>query len=42
MTFAIGNLPWLLGGPLLSAFADRLPRHRVLITADAIRRLCSG
>lgn len=37
LTFAIGHLPWLLGGPLLSAFADRLPRHRVLIGADAVR-----
>jgi MFS family permease len=37
LTFAIGHLPWLLGGPLLSALADRLPRHRVLISADTIR-----
>jgi MFS family permease len=37
LTFAIGHLPWLLGGPVLSALADRLPRHRVLITTDAIR-----
>ena len=37
MTFAIGHLPWLLGGPLLSALADRLPRHRVLIAADVAR-----
>jgi MFS family permease len=37
LTFAIGHLPWLLGGPLLSAVADRLPRHRVLIAADAVR-----
>ena len=37
LTFAIGYLPWLLGGPVLSALADRLPRHRVLITADAAR-----
>jgi MFS family permease len=39
LTFAIGHLPWLLGGPLLSALADRLPRHRVLITTDVIRAL---
>jgi MFS family permease len=39
LTFAIGHLPWLLGGPLLSAFADRLPRHRVLITTDVFRAL---
>jgi MFS family permease len=37
LTFAIGHLPWLLGGPLLSTLADRLPRHRVLIAADAAR-----
>jgi MFS family permease len=37
LTFAIGYLPWLLGGPLLSTFADRLPRHRVLIATDAVR-----
>jgi MFS family permease len=37
LTFAIGHLPWLLGGPLLSAVADRLPRHRVLIAADVTR-----
>jgi MFS family permease len=37
LTFAIGHLPWLLGGPLLSAFADRLPRHRVLISTDIAR-----
>jgi MFS family permease len=37
LTFGIGYLPWLLGGPVLSAFADRLPRHRVLIASDALR-----
>ncbi|MFD2093234.1 MFS transporter [Blastococcus deserti] len=37
LTFAIGYLPWLLGGPLLSTLADRLPRHRVLIATDAAR-----
>src|SRR3954471_8926929 len=37
LTFAIGRLPWLLGGPLLSAVADRLPRHRVLVATDAAR-----
>ena len=34
LTFAIGHLPWLLGGPFLSTIADRFPRHRVLIGAD--------
>jgi len=37
LTFAIGHLPWLLGGPVLSALADRLPRHRVLVATDAVR-----
>ena len=38
LTFAIGYLPWLLGGPVLSALADRLPRHRVLIGTDVAAR----
>ena len=42
LTFAIGHLPWLLGGPLLSAIADRLPRHRVLVAADAARAVLLG
>jgi predicted MFS family arabinose efflux permease len=37
ITFAIGYLPWLLGGPILSTLADRLPRHRVMIVTDAGR-----
>jgi predicted MFS family arabinose efflux permease len=37
VTFAISYLPWLLGGPVLAALADRLPRHRVLIATDAAR-----
>lgn len=39
ITFGISYLPWVLGGPLLSTLADRLPRHRVLIASDAIRAL---
>ena len=37
LTFAIGHLPWLLGGPLLATLADRFPRHRVLISTDIAR-----
>jgi len=37
LTFAISYLPWLVGGPVLSALADRLPRHRVLIGSDVAR-----
>ena len=39
VTFGISYLPWLLGGPVLSSLADRLPRHRVMITSDAARAL---
>ena len=39
ITFGISYLPWLLGGPLLSTLADRLPRHRVLIATDVVRAL---
>ncbi|SDY05642.1 Predicted arabinose efflux permease, MFS family [Modestobacter sp. DSM 44400] len=37
VTFAISFLPWLVGGPVLAALADRLPRHRVLIASDVVR-----
>ena len=37
VTFAITYLPWLLGGPVLAALADRFPRHRVLISSDVAR-----
>ena len=37
ITFTISYLPWLVGGPVLSALADRLPRHRVLIGSDVVR-----
>ncbi|RBY78637.1 MFS transporter [Blastococcus sp. TF02-09] len=39
LTFAISHFPWLIGGPLLSTFADRLPRHRVLVATDTVRAL---
>jgi MFS family permease len=42
LTFAISYLPWVLGGPVLSALADRLPRHRVLITTDLARAVVVG
>lgn len=37
ITFGISYLPWIVGGPVLAALADRLPRHRVLITSDVVR-----
>jgi MFS family permease len=39
ITFAISFLPWLVGGPVLAALADRYPRHRVLIASDVARAL---
>ncbi|MEV4348401.1 MFS transporter [Actinoplanes sp. NPDC049596] len=35
--FAVSFLPWVVGGPLLSAVAERYPYRRVLITADLFR-----
>jgi MFS family permease len=35
--FAISYVPWVVGGPLLSALADRLPRRAVMVTCDVVR-----
>jgi MFS family permease len=37
LTYAIGFLPWLIGGPLLSGLADRLPRRAVMVASDLLR-----
>jgi MFS family permease len=37
LSFATTYLPWLLGGPLLSLFADRCPRRTVMVACDALR-----
>jgi MFS family permease len=37
ITYAIGYLPWLIGGPLLSGIADRLPRREVMVVCDLVR-----
>jgi MFS family permease len=37
ITYAVTYLPWVLGGPLLSTYADRLPRRQVLVACDAAR-----
>jgi MFS family permease len=36
-SMASAYLAWIAGGPLLSAFADRLPRRSVLIACDVAR-----
>jgi MFS family permease len=37
--FAVSFLPWIIGGALLSAIAERYPYRRVLITADLSRMI---
>jgi MFS family permease len=38
-TYACSFLSWLVGGPVLSALADRLPRRRLMISCDVARAL---
>lgn len=38
-TYACSYLSWLVGGPVLSVLADRLPRRRLMITCDVARAL---
>ncbi len=42
MTYAVSFLPWVLGGPVLSAYADRFPRRSVLLTCDLTRAALIG
>ncbi|MGW6268232.1 MFS transporter [Streptomyces sp. NPDC055060] len=39
LTFALGMLPYLVGGTLLSGIADRYPPRRVLVLCDVV---CAG
>jgi MFS family permease len=36
-SFAVSYLPWIIGGPVLAALAERYPYRRILITADLAR-----
>ncbi|MFD2080241.1 Predicted arabinose efflux permease, MFS family [Actinopolymorpha cephalotaxi] len=42
VAFAVTYLPGLLGGPVLSTLADRLPRRGLLITCDVVRAVVTG
>lgn len=42
VTYGISYLPWVVGGPVLSAFADRFPRRRVLLLCDLSRMVLVG
>src|SRR3954452_19694812 len=37
VSFAVSSLPWVVGGPLLAGYADRLPRRSVMIACDLVR-----
>ncbi|MBA3524300.1 MAG: MFS transporter [Geodermatophilaceae bacterium] len=39
VTFAVSYLPWLVGGPVLAVYADRLPRRQIMIGCDLLRAL---
>ncbi|HTW19094.1 MAG TPA: MFS transporter [Mycobacteriales bacterium] len=39
VSYAVTYLPWLIGGPLGSVYADRYPRRTVMIICDALRML---
>ena len=36
-TYSISFLPWIIGGPLLSGLADRLPRRELMVVCDGVR-----
>ncbi|MEU8268202.1 MFS transporter [Sphaerisporangium sp. NPDC049002] len=40
--FAISYLPWVAGGPVLAALAERYPYRRVMIICDVARMLILG
>ncbi|MFC9231484.1 MFS transporter [Streptomyces decoyicus] len=42
LTFALGLLPYVLGGTLLSAVADRCPARRVLVVCDVLCALAAA
>ncbi|MFG3116926.1 MFS transporter [Streptomyces sp. NPDC048197] len=42
LTFALGLLPYVLGGTLLSAVADRYPARRVLVVCDLLCALAAA
>lgn len=41
-SFAISYLPWVLGGPVLAALAERYPYRRVMIICDLVRMVLVG
>lgn len=41
-SYAISYAPWIIGGPVLSSYADRFPRRQVLIACDVARAAIVG
>jgi MFS family permease len=41
-SFAISYLPWIVGGPVLAALAERYPYRRVMVTCDLSRMVLMG
>jgi MFS family permease len=42
LTFALGLLPYVVGGSVLSSVADRFPARRVLVVCDLLCAGCAG
>ena len=42
LAYAVGYLPWIVGGPVLSPLADRWPRKQVMVRCDVVRALAVG
>src|SRR3954453_2687456 len=41
-SFAISYLPWIAGGPVLAALAERYPYRRVMVVCDLARMILMG
>jgi MFS family permease len=39
LAYGVTFLPWLIGGPWLSVYADRLPRRQVMVACDLARAI---
>ncbi len=42
LAYAVGYLPWIVGGPILSPLADRRPRKEVMVRCDIVRAVALG
>jgi MFS family permease len=41
-SFAVSFIPWIIGGPLLSAYADRMSRRAVMVVCDLVRMVLTA